>query len=502
MKYKLSIIGSMIVLSMTACKGGSSDMSLDNFSKGSSVANYMLAGEIAPIMGVSEDIRICVDMNNDLKCTNKDIISQSNNGEFKIEDPDSKLLKNPVVIYSNLAARYGVKNTTAVTDLINNSQAFRLISPSANYYPDGARLTVSPLSTLVYALMNNIDTPLSFSQATKKLTSILSKQFVQQISSLQKISFDNDLEKQHFQHFNLNFIQFLAELEQAKQFEKTLPILANYVDEIIAVFSANDDKAIKLLKIKIKQQQQHVLGINDTGVMQYLVDGKLQPVPSEEYPEQDAAYGLDKLGTKGFKLVKLDSQGNKLPDDASQWSCTQDQNTGLIWEVKRDDPTSPRDKNRLFAIKASGYEPNQFDIALATCTQEGSGHNCNTEEYANYLNKQKLCGKTSWRLPTLNEQYDLLDLGSKDENVDLGMISGMNVKYFPNMIVGEWGVGWYWNSSRAATFYTNAHFIGLDQLDESLGQTDLGNLSLCDVAEINGMACTDGQVLPARMVTK
>ncbi|MBE8127142.1 hypothetical protein IC627_21570 [Photobacterium damselae subsp. piscicida] len=88
-----------------------------------------------------------------------------------------------------------------------------------------------------------------------------------------------------------------------------------------------------------------------------------------------------KSGIKGFNFVKLDKNGQELADNATDWRCVEDKNTGLIWEVKVDDPSSPRDKNRLFAVNAAGYTPNKYDLELATCQQDGSAL-CDTKQYA------------------------------------------------------------------------------------------------------------------------
>ncbi|WDZ74933.1 hypothetical protein PWW31_23420 [Vibrio harveyi] len=53
------------------------------------------------------------------------------------------------------------------------------------------------------------------------------------------------------------------------------------------------------------------------------------------YPGQDAAYGFDKDDKQsatgaGFKFVKLDAQGTALAADATEWSCTLDERTGLV----------------------------------------------------------------------------------------------------------------------------------------------------------------------------
>src|SRR5665647_1400887 len=59
------------------------------------------------------------------------------------------------------------------------------------------------------------------------------------------------------------------------------------------------------------------------------------------FPRQDARYGLDaKQAGQGFSFTKIDNNGNDLSDSAvlgsghSDWACTLDNVTGLMWEVK------------------------------------------------------------------------------------------------------------------------------------------------------------------------
>lgn len=490
MQYKLPVISVMIALSISVvgCTDDSPDLSLADLTEQDALSNYHLQGEVSPAWGLGDTAQVCADVNNDLQCDDHDIMARLKGGDFTVSDPNIALLKSPLIAH--------------VVPALRDAHDVRLLHPAANNYPAGVAINISPISTLVFALTDHYDAPVPFTQAVETVTSSLRQHISSDITDLGEISLHSDDEKAKFVRFNTQFLQYLSELEQAEHYERTLHVMGRYVDEIITVFSLDDQTAIELLKAKINQQELTVYGRNDTGVVDYLVDGQLQAEASVEYPEQDAAYGRDQSGQKGFSFVKLDAKGQPLTDDAAAWSCVKDLNTGLIWEVKVDDPASPRDKNRLFAIKTAQYSPSSYDIALATCTEEGSGQYCETEEYAHYLNAQALCGKTDWRLPTLNEQYDVLDLGAKEEDPNLGLINGMDRHYFPNMVEGEWGAGWYWNSSRAANYYENTHFIGLDQVGDLIGQTDLGSLGMCDVADINGMACTDGQTLPVRMVAQ
>jgi len=91
--------------------------------------------------------------------------------------------------------------------------------------------------------------------------------------------------------------------------------------------------------------------------------------PVVDLPGQDADEGRDALardglllklgeGPAGFDYTKLDPDGEELPDDAASWSCVRDNFTGLVWEVKVDDPSDPGHQDHTF----TWYEP---DVTLA-----------------------------------------------------------------------------------------------------------------------------------------
>jgi len=61
--------------------------------------------------------------------------------------------------------------------------------------------------------------------------------------------------------------------------------------------------------------------------------------------------------------TKLDSQGNPLPDSATEWVMVRDNMTGLIWEVKQNqdgvkDYSNPHDADNTFTWYDSNPETN------------------------------------------------------------------------------------------------------------------------------------------------
>ena len=186
---------------------------------------------------------------------------------------------------------------------------------------------------------------------------------------------------------------------------------------------------------------EQTVGNNDTGAVLYFTDGDsdIEDVPAA-YPGQDAAYGFDNTEKQttteaGFKFVKLDSKGTKLSADATEWACTLDERTGLVWENKTADSTSVQFKDRVFVFESEAFKPYYEDLEVVGCVT-ANDNICSTSQYAEHINNQSLCGINNWRLPTYQEFYDVLDLGEtvKDENDN---VYGLNFAYFPHQGKGS-----------------------------------------------------------------
>ena len=178
--------------------------------------------------------------------------------------------------------------------------------------------------------------------------------------------------------------------------------------------------------------------LNDTGI-DWCADGSSNNLacPVALYPGQDGDYGrdaaaragtLDKVGdgAAGFDYTKLDANGNDLPASALNWSCVRDNHTGLIWEVKVDDPGHLRHKDHRY----TWYNPNSPDGNpgsvgdTSSCNNTLGGKNCNTANYVTVVNVQGLCGATDWRMPTWQELQGIVDYGRFNPAID--------TEYFPN----------------------------------------------------------------------
>lgn len=164
--------------------------------------------------------------------------------------------------------------------------------------------------------------------------------------------------------------------------------------------------------------------------------------------------------TSGYS--KISNAGAVLADDAklganpSDWACTKDNKTGLIWEVKTDDD-GLRGKDWTYswyepdASKNGGFEGNiDIPYRMPNCSTD---HDCNTYAYKNAVNSQGLCGATDWRLPTKDELMKLVVCsddkyeanGTGCTNYDAITHPTINTTYFPNT-----SSDWFWSSSPSA----------------------------------------------------
>jgi hypothetical protein len=108
----------------------------------------------------------------------------------------------------------------------------------------------------------------------------------------------------------------------------------------------------------------------------------------------------------------------------SKTDCVKDNITGLLWEGK---PTTGFRADR-------GY------------TYYGDGRSGDISEYVAQVNAAALCGKTDWRIPSVNELHGLLDYGVDAAATKYTGSPMIDAKWFPNTIVGE-----YWTSSPATS---------------------------------------------------
>ena len=134
-----------------------------------------------------------------------------------------------------------------------------------------------------------------------------------------------------------------------------------------------------------------------------------------------------------------------MPANATEWSCVQDNHTGLMWEVKTDDG-GLRDKDNVY----TWYNTD----ATTNGGFEGYANNGNnTQAFVVAVNAQGLCGYKDWYLPDVEELRSIVNYGKYNPAIDLA--------YFSN-IHGDW----YWSSTRAAYNGGSAWLVRFDDGDD------------------------------------
>jgi hypothetical protein len=141
---------------------------------------------------------------------------------------------------------------------------------------------------------------------------------------------------------------------------------------------------------------------------------------------------------KGIGFTKIANNGSTLPDSAvlgtasTDWACTKDNATGLIWEVKTNDG-GLRDQTKTYTNYDAIY-PKCDDSGEGWCKLGKLGDSTNTDGFVKAVNAQGLCGSSNWRLPT------------KDELLTISP-SGYGTGYFDYF----YGYGYrFWSSSPTA----------------------------------------------------
>lgn len=177
--------------------------------------------------------------------------------------------------------------------------------------------------------------------------------------------------------------------------------------------------------------------------------------------------------TTGY--TKIANDGSELPDSATlganptDWACTKDNKTGLIWEVKTDDG-GLHDKDWTY----SWYEPDANKNGGYAGVKTGGfcvGSACNTDDFKNVVNQQKFCGSASWRMPSNEELKSLVYCSDSNYYSPSKEVWGYICKnnefsvktqsptietaYFPNTMNWYWSSSYAYNSNGAWVIYFN-----------------------------------------------
>ena len=230
---------------------------------------------------------------------------------------------------------------------------------------------------------------------------------------------------------------------------------------------------------------QTVPKVNDTGVEQCYdnttaVTCASVATDTGTHPRQDARHGRDakntagtlaKVGTgsKAFDYTKVCNSGDlagtgtcsanpSLGTTASDWACTKDNVTGLVWEIKTAINTDLRFSGHNYTWYSANTATNGGVAGYTgsnTCNATLPSSLCNTDAYVTAVNAETLCGSSDWRLPNLLELQSLIDYaktGVSSPTVDTALFPGTvaNAFYWSNT-TRSFSIGLAYTVGTAAT---------------------------------------------------
>lgn len=144
----------------------------------------------------------------------------------------------------------------------------------------------------------------------------------------------------------------------------------------------------------------------------------------------DALSGTDFYKQSPDHLLKTSRSSVTVPND-----CHYDISTSLYWEKKTDDG-GYRDKDNAFNWYFSEYQSyyekiNGGDPDIGFCSgNKSEGQSCHTLAYITYLNASQYCGRSDWRLPTVNELLSIKNFGAYEPDIDTTKFPNTDNTYY------------------------------------------------------------------------
>lgn len=199
-------------------------------------------------------------------------------------------------------------------------------------------------------------------------------------------------------------------------------------------------------------------GLNDTGITDCSNDTVVVNLniaaDNGTHPRQDCRYGRDPAaaagsltktgaGGKGFDFSKIANNGTladtaALGPGATDWACTRDNVSGLIWELKTS--SGLRDQSHSYSWYSSDVTSNGGAVGTPSGGNCATIGRCDTEKFVEDVNANPggLCGATDWRMPTSKELDSIVDYGRSNPAID--------PTFFPNTAATN-----FWSASPSAT---------------------------------------------------
>jgi hypothetical protein len=156
--------------------------------------------------------------------------------------------------------------------------------------------------------------------------------------------------------------------------------------------------------------------------------------------------GFTRIGNDGNP-----TSSTTLGTGPTDWACTRDNATGLVWEVKT---TS--------GLRSQTTTYTNYDSSYGTTAQINAA--TNSMGFANAVNDTALCGSAQWRMPTVAELQGIVKAGATNPAID--------TTYFPNT-----PSSYFWSGSPSIMSYAwNVNFG--DGVAASGGVRDSGSVAV------------------------
>ena len=236
-----------------------------------------------------------------------------------------------------------------------------------------------------------------------------------------------------------------------------------------------------IIAITFPAAAQTVPKVNDTGLEQCYdnttaVTCASVATDTGTHPRQDARHGRDAKntaaalikvgsGNKGFDYTKVCNSGELagvaacpanpgLGATGSDWACTKDNVTGLVWEIKTASNTDLRFSGHNYTWYSANAATNggvAGDTGSNTCNATLPSSLCNTDAYVTAVNAATLCGNSDWRLPSVLELQSLIDYAKTG-------VSSLTVDtaFFPGTIADAF----YWSNTTRSFSLGLAYTVG------------------------------------------